>query len=67
MVLLETMLTQFEHIIAGINPVVLEIIKIFAVSIGWIGSLAFFMWKRDQNKNRKNALLHTNLKMSEAA
>jgi len=46
---------------------VIEIIKIFAVSFGWIGSLAFFMWKREQNKIKKNALLHTTVKMSEAA
>ena len=68
MTFLETIITQFSSFVSNINPVVLEIIKIFAVSFGWIGGLAFFMWTREQNKNKKEPLLHTtNLNISEAA
>jgi hypothetical protein len=68
MIFLETLLTQIGHFISGINPVVIEILKIFSVSIGWIGGLAFFMWKRDQNKTKKGILMPENdMAVSEAA
>ncbi len=55
MIFLETFITQLGQSFSGINPAVIEIFKILIVSTGWIGGLAFYMWRREKNKANKNA------------
>jgi hypothetical protein len=43
-------LLQLPHFINGLDPAYVEMAKIFGGSIGWVGSLALFMWWRDKKK-----------------
>ena len=43
--------TQFASMINNmkdINPAYLDLVKIFAGSIAWIGGLTFYMWRRER-------------------
>ena len=55
MLLLDTLLGNMENGFSAMNPVMLEIVKICFVSFGWIGSLAFFMWRKDKIKASRQA------------
>lgn len=50
-VLLTPMLSQLQHFFSNIPPGYLDIIKIFAGSIGWVGGLTLFMWMREKRKH----------------
>ena len=41
---------QLRQLITGMDPAYLDIVKIFAGSIGWIGGLTLFMWIREKKK-----------------
>jgi hypothetical protein len=43
-------LTQIQQYISSIDPAYMDIIKIFAGSIGWIGILTLYMWLRERRK-----------------
>jgi len=51
-ILVQSILLQIQ-ILAELNPVLTEVVKMLSVSIGWIGGLVIFMWWRE--KNRKHA------------
>jgi len=41
---------QVQQFFSEIDPAYIDIIKIFAGSIGWIGSLTIFMWWKEKRK-----------------
>lgn len=47
------------------NPVIAELLKIFGVTIGWIGSLIIFMWIKEKNKKKDQP--SENIQISRAA
>jgi hypothetical protein len=40
----------------NMDPAYLDLVKIFAGSIGWIGGLTMFMWIREKKKEAERAL-----------
>ncbi len=52
MLLLSVTHYPFYFLSAGVSPAVVELAKILAVSFGWIGALALFMWWKDRRKSR---------------
>jgi hypothetical protein len=45
---------HFYFLSVAITPALIELAKILAVSFGWIGALALFMWWKDRRKTRGN-------------
>ena len=43
-------LSSAKYLITSLDPAYLDIIKIFAGSIGWIGGLTTFMWYKEKRK-----------------
>jgi hypothetical protein len=41
----------------NIDPAYLDLVKIFAGSIGWIGGLTMFMWIRERRREAERALV----------
>jgi NADH:ubiquinone oxidoreductase subunit 6 (subunit J) len=50
-IMLITFFARIQTFIYSIDPSFLDIVKIFAGSIGWIGGLTLFMWRREKQKN----------------
>ena len=56
-----SLLISFIHFLysfSAIDPAYLDILKIFAGSIGWIGGLTLFVWIREK---QKGSLQHATL------
>ncbi|HTS43106.1 MAG TPA: hypothetical protein VMH01_01815 [Puia sp.] len=54
---------QIQHFIASIDPAYMDLFKIFAGTIGWIGSLVLFMWWKEKRKNSSPEKITKNLSM----
>jgi len=39
-----------QNLFSSMDPAYMDVLKIFAGSIGWIGSLTLFMWYREKRK-----------------
>ena len=53
-IMFSSLLISFIHFwysISAIDPAYIDILKIFAGSVGWIGGLTLFMWIREKQKN----------------
>ena len=51
--MLHFLLVQFASIMSNmkdINPAYMDVVKIFAGSIAWIGGLTLYMWQRERRK-----------------
>ena len=42
---------QAEHFFTSMDPAYIDILKIFAGSIGWVGGLTIYMWLREKRRN----------------
>ncbi|MDE3249784.1 MAG: hypothetical protein KGO82_14060 [Bacteroidota bacterium] len=51
----------------SINAASIELIKIFAVSFGWIGSLVVFMWLRERVRKTKAAKFEPSIGIAQHA
>jgi hypothetical protein len=49
---LPPVLSYIFNFFLNMDSAYLDIVKIFAGSIGWIGGLSFFMWWKDRNKKK---------------
>jgi len=47
-----TLLSYIVEFFSHMDGAYLDIVKIFAGSISWIGGLALFMWWKDMRKNK---------------
>ena len=62
MVILASFFSELRYAFATIDPVYMDIIKIFAGSIGWIGGLTLFMLWKDKHKHTVTELVERNAK-----
>ena len=44
------------NLFVNMDPAYLDLVKIFAGCIGWIGGLSLFMWVRERKKEAERAL-----------
>jgi hypothetical protein len=42
---------QVLHFFSSMDPAYMDILKIFAGSIGWVGGLTIYMWLREKRRN----------------
>ncbi len=50
-VLLIEFLSSARYLITNMDPAYVDLMKIFAGSVGWIGGLTLFMWFKEKRKN----------------
>jgi hypothetical protein len=51
---------QIPQFFSAIDPAYMDLVKIFAGSIGWIGSLTIFMWWKEKRKQATLSLAKIN-------
>jgi len=44
---------QIRDLVLNMDPAYMDLFKIFAGSIGWIGGLTLYMWIREKRKQAK--------------
>ncbi|HTQ66266.1 MAG TPA: hypothetical protein VMI12_15820 [Puia sp.] len=54
-----TYFIQIQHYFAMMDQSYLDILKIFIGSIGWIGGLTLYMWRREKKKNPAFSLIQS--------
>jgi hypothetical protein len=50
---------QIRDLVLNMDPAYMDLFKIFAGSIGWIGSLTLYMWIREKRKQAKLVYLRS--------
>ena len=51
---------QVQHFFSSMDPAYMDILKIFAGSIGWIGGLTIYMWLKEKRRNPSFQTIESN-------